>query len=140
MLAEVDHLDVDLVACRPREQHLPAVPCGRDACAEVDVETDKALVPQLGRARVQSHPHPNGPAVERGLALGCRRDRLGRAREGVEERAALGVDLDAAVAGEGVPQYPPVLGKRLRVAVAELVQQPRRALDVGEEERDRATR
>ena len=53
---------------------------------------------------------------------------------------ALGVDLDAAVAGEGLPEDAPVLGERVGVGVAELVQQACRALDVGEEEGDGAGR
>ena len=63
----------------------------------------------------------------------------GAVRERDEERVALRVDLDAAVPRERVPQHPPVLGQRLRIPLrAELVQQPRRALDVREQEGDRA--
>jgi len=41
---------------------------------------------------------------------------------------------------EGSAQEAPMLSEHLRIAIAELLEQPRRALDVGEEERDRATR
>src|SRR5829696_6778144 len=47
-------------------------------------------------------------------------------------------DLDAAVAAERGTKHAPVLGEDIGVAVAELVQQPGVALDVGEEERDGA--
>jgi hypothetical protein len=39
---------------------------------------------------------------------------------------------------EGSAQEAPMLSEHLRIAIAELFEQPRRALDVGEEERDRA--
>jgi hypothetical protein len=49
----------------------------------------------------------------------------------------LGVDLDAAVAGERLAQDAPVLRQSLGVGLrAELVQKLRRTLDVGEEEGD----
>ncbi len=65
----------------------------------------------------------------------------GRSRERDEEGVALRVDLDTAVCSEGVPQESAMLGERLRVRVRpEPVQQSRRSLDVGEEERDRAGR
>ena len=41
---------------------------------------------------------------------------------------------------ERVPQSPPVLGEQLGVARAVLLEEPRRALDVGEEEGDGAAR
>ena len=64
-----------------------------------------------------------------------------RGREGDEEGVALRVDLDAAVSLERVAQDAAVLGQRVRVALrAELVEKPRRALDVGEEKGDGAAR
>jgi hypothetical protein len=51
----------------------------------------------------------------------------------------LRVDLDAVVGGEGFPQQPAVLGERLRIHLrADLVQELRRALEVGEYEGDSA--
>ena len=65
-------------------------------------------------------------------------ERGGRGGEGDEERVALRVDLDAAAGAEGGAQDAPVLGERVGVALgAERVQELRRALDVGEEERHR---
>jgi hypothetical protein len=75
------------------------------------------------------------------LALAGGLDRLGRRRERVEEGVPLRVDLHAASLREGLPQHPPVLGERLVVPLrAQLVQQARGTLDVGEEEGDGAGR
>jgi hypothetical protein len=60
----------------------------------------------------------------------------GRGRKCDEERVALRVDLDAAVLGGGIADDAAMRSERLRVSLGpELVQQPRRPLDVGEEER-----
>jgi glucokinase len=48
----------------------------------------------------------------------------------------LRVHLDAVVRSEGLAQLVAMLGQGGGVGVAELVQQPRRSLDVGEEEGD----
>ena len=68
-------------------------------------------------------------------------DRTWRRREGEEERVALRVDFDSPLLCARVADDAPVFGERLRVRLgAELVQQPRRALDVREEEGDGAAR
>src|SRR4029453_8427309 len=64
----------------------------------------------------------------------------GRLREGYEECVSLCVHLHTAVTHERTPQRVTVTGQHLRVLVAPLLQQPRRALDVGEQERDCAIR
>ena len=62
-----------------------------------------------------------------------------RSREGKEERVTLRVHLDAALGGARLPDQPAVLGESLRVAFApSSCSSLRRALDVGEEERDGA--
>ena len=64
-----------------------------------------------------------------------------RGRKRDEEGVALRVDLDTAVRRERVPQESSMLRERVRVRIrAERVQQSRRSLDVGEEERDGAGR
>ena len=96
---------------------------------------------QRRRTGVQAHAHRDRPGRELLVRLlrGRRRSLGGRERD--EERVALGVDLDAAVSGERIAQHAAVLGERLGVRVRpERVQQPRRALDVGEEEGDGAGR
>jgi hypothetical protein len=61
-------------------------------------------------------------------------------REGDEERVSLRVHLDPAVRGERGSQQAAMVGQRIGVrSRSEGVQEPRRALDVGEEERDRAS-
>ena len=136
MLAEVAHvLAGDEVARRLRQEHLPAVPGGGDPRRAVDVHPDVALVGHDRLARVEPHPDADRPVAERRLPVGGGGERVGGAREGDEERVALRVHLDAAVPRKGVAQHAAVLAQQLRVALAVLVQQPRRALDVREEER-----
>src|SRR6476620_6897864 len=57
-----------------------------------------------------------------------------------EECVSLGVDLDAAVRRKGLAKQEPMGLERLAVAVAEGLQQPSGAFDVGEEKRDGARR
>ena len=88
---------------------------------------------------MEAHPHAHRTGGEpvTGRARGVCRSCSGR--EGDEERVALRVDLGAAVLRGRFANDPPVLGERVGVPRgAELVQQPRRAFDVGEEERDRS--
>ena len=123
------------------EQHLAAVGKRRDSRAAVDVDAHVALRGHRRRACVDAHADAYRPGLQRRLRLtrGGRRALRGRKRD--EERVALRVDLDAAVCGERLAQKAPVLRERLGVRVwSERVQQPRRALDVREQERDRAGR
>jgi hypothetical protein len=87
---------------------------------------------------VETHPHRQ---LELLLCLTRRRERSRRRRESDEERVALRVDLDAAVARERVAQDVTVLRELLAVPLgAELVQKSRRALDVREEKGHGAAR
>jgi hypothetical protein len=61
---------------------------------------------------------------------------VARAREREEEGVALRVDLDSLARPERLADDAPVLGDQVRVAVAEPFQEPGRALDVAEHERD----
>src|SRR5207302_9106097 len=70
----------------------------------------------------------------------CGRHRIRGTGEGDEERVAGGVDLDSAMTRPHLAQDPLMFREHLGVAVTELLQQTRRALDVGEEERDRPGR
>ena len=117
---------------------------GTDPRSAHDVQPDVALFADRRLARVQAHAHANlrpaGPGVVAQRAL--RRDRgLGRvacAREREEERVTLRVHLGAAALAETLADDPPVRRHDVAVGVAELLQQPRRPLDVGEDERDRS--
>ena len=65
----------------------------------------------------------------------------GRGREREEEGVALGIDLDPSLGGAGGADQSAMLRERFDVSVlAELAQEPRRALDISEEERDGAGR
>ena len=71
-------------------------------------------------------------------ALAAGGDRVARPRERDEERVALGVDLATVVLVERRAQHALVLAKHLGVAAPQPRQQPRRTLDVAEQERDGA--
>jgi hypothetical protein len=83
----------------------------------------------------------NRPRGEASLGRGCCLERGGRSRKGDEEPVTGRVDLDAAVLTERFAQEPTMLLDGLAVGgVAELLEQPRRAFDVREEEGDRPGR
>ena len=151
LLPEVDDRDSvgELVAeqraRRLRKQDLAAVAGRADARGADDVEPEVALVADRRLAGVQAHPDADlaalRPLVCRERALGRHRpgDCVPRARERVEERVALGVDLGATLVAEALAEQQPVVADDVAVGVAELLEQPRRALDVGEEKRDGAS-
>ena len=60
--------------------------------------------------------------------------------QGASERVALRVDLSAAVRLKVLPENLLMVCEELAVAVAQLLQESRRALDVGKQERDRPSR
>jgi len=74
------------------------------------------------------------------LGFDGRGDRVLRAWKRDEEGVALGVDLPPAVLVERRTQDSLVLGERLLVVITQLFQQAGRALDVREQEGDRAAR
>ena len=113
---------------------------GGDARALVHVEADVPFIGQPRLARVQPHPNAYRPVRQRALAVGSSGDSVRRAGEGDEERVTLRIDLDALMLGKRRPETPPMLVQRLSVVVAKLVQQPRRALHVREQQRHNAGR
>ena len=126
---------------RIREERLATVCERADPSGAVHVDADVAFVGDGRRAGVQADADTDRSFEERVLAgeRGGRGSRRGR--EGDEEGVALRVHLDATMRRESHAQYPPVLCERLRVGVgSKRVQQPRRALHVGEEKRDGAGR
>ena len=132
--AQVADVRVNECTGRLRQEHLPAVPDGGDTRALVHVEPDVTLVRQPRLARVQPHAHANRPAGKCALGVRGGGDGARRAGEGDEERITLRVDLDALVVGKRRAELPPMLVQRLPVVVAELMQQPRRALHIGEQQ------
>ena len=142
VLTEIAQLDrrVQELARRQGDEHLPAVTSGCDPGGAVDVDADVALAGEERLAGMESHPDVDRAAPERLLTLGRRLDRIGRAREHDEECVALRAELGAVVAGESLTEDTTVFRQRLRIGIAELVQQLRRSLDVREEEGDCAAR
>jgi hypothetical protein len=129
------------LARRLRKHDLAAVRGRGDPCGAVHVEADEAVLRPLRFAGVDPDPDAKLPRGSQcSLRLDGCGDGLRRALEDDEEGISLRVDLDAAEAFEGRPQQAAVSRKSLGVPLAELLQQPRRAGDVGEEEGDRAGR
>ncbi len=131
---------------RLRYEHLAAVPGRADPCSTMYGEPRVATLRRDRLTRVQPHAHldlgPVGPRMrqQRELALHRREHCLPSAGEGDEEGIALRVDLVTAVGCEGGSQQPLMVGKQFGVALAELLDQARRTLDVREQKRDRAAR
>jgi hypothetical protein len=106
----------------------------------MNVETDVALVGQLWLAGVKAHPQAYRSVGQRTTGFVCGGNRGAGAGESDEEGVPLGVDFDAVVACDRCADEAPVFGESSGILVAELLEQARRALDVGEEEGDRAAR
>jgi hypothetical protein len=137
MPSELADRPIDQLPRRLSEQDLPAVGGRCDACASVHVEPDVPLVRHCGLPGVKPHPDSHRSRRQRLLRLLGGRGRIARAGERDQERVALGVHLHPAVCGNGVAKHGSVLGQRRRVVASQLAEQPRRPLDVREEERHR---
>ena len=137
VLAQVAQALVEELRGRLRHEHLASVARRGDACGAMDVDADVPLVRRQRLARVQPGPNANRAVAERLLELAGSRDRVAGPAEGDEERIALRVHLVALVCRERRPQESPMVGQGLRVPLGpQLVQEPRGALDVREQEGD----
>ena len=87
----------------------------------MDVEADVALVGDPRLTRMHAHADAHRRGCELALRSRRRGDGVRRALEGDEERVALGVHLDPAVAVEGAAEHAPMLLEGGRVAVPEFV-------------------
>ena len=134
------HIGAQQPLGRLREDDLPAVGRGCNPGGAVDVQADVALLGDERLARVEAHADPYRALRERAASLGRGGDSRVGPRERDEERVTLGVDLDAQVPRERVSQDTPVLREEVGIGGSVLLEQPRRALDVGEEERHRSCR
>src|SRR5580704_13224211 len=99
---------------------------------------------RLAGMHADPHPDPGAgrPPVrgQRTLDVQRAQHRLRRAAERDEEPIPLHVHLMTAMRGDGRADQPPVLGQNLRIPVPQRLDQPRRALDIAEQERDQPTR
>src|SRR5581483_7121871 len=132
---------------RARDEDLPAVRRLADAPTAVDGDPDVAVAADRRLAGVQPHPHAHlrlpGPPLgrERTLRGRRRRRRSRRAHEDAEERVSGRVDLGAAARLDRLSQQLALPRQQRAVAVAaEPLEQPRRPLDVCEQERHRPLR
>jgi hypothetical protein len=117
-----------------------------DARRTMHSEADVPL-PADGRLPgVQTHPHSHLVAVrpfvggKSSLCVYCGSERGVCRRECEEEGLALVVDLPAALLFDRLPQDLLMLGEDGSVPLAQLLQEPGRALHVREQERDRPRR
>ena len=112
----------------------------------VDVDAPVVVVADLNVAGMDAHPDAQRAVVrplgrfERILCGGGSPQRGTRLAERDEERVAVGVDFDAAVGGPHLAQDLVMSRQYVAVEVADLLQQPRRALDVAEEQGQVAVR
>ena len=112
--------------------------CSGDPCRAVHVDTNVPTVSEERFARVHADPHTDrarGQYITSGSRGG---KRVRGSCEGDEERVPLRVHLDATVLLEAFTQRPSMLAERVRVRISELMEQPGRPLDVGEEKGDSA--
>lgn len=140
MLSKVDELEICHVH-RVGDQDLAAARHLTDACRVVDGEADVALAGRLSATPVHTHSDEHlaavGPlrAEERPLCRDRCGSRLSRLDEGCEELVAAAVDHLSSVCGDRSGDQPAVLFEHLGVPRPEPLEQLRRSLDVGEEER-----
>ena len=129
------------------EQDLAAVPYRGHPGGAMDIQADQAVSGLRRLAGVDAHPHPDvlpaGPGVSlQGLLHvdGCGHAGARRGKHG-EQPVSLSVHLPAAVSGQARPDERTIIGEYLRVeAFSQAPQQSGRALDIGEEKRERLHR
>ena len=121
--------------------HLAPVPRRADPSGQVDVVSDVALIRDERRTRVQADTQVDRPRCESVRHRLRRRNGSWDGREGEEEGVSLVVDLDPALGRTRLAHDAPVLGEGVCIRFGtQLVQERRRPLDVGDEERDRPGR
>lgn len=126
------------------QKDLTAPADGADARCPYDVEAHVSLLVNRRLSRVQADPHANRDTSRplRGsmcaLGVHCSSESVPGAREDEEERVSLRVHLDAVASRKRISDDAPVAGEHLAVVVAQPLQELRRVLDVGEDERDGA--
>ncbi len=143
MLAEVAQPDlcVEQRSSGLGDDDLPSVRSGRDPRRTVDVDPDVALLGHDRLACMDAYADADGTGFEQPARVVRGGDSVGSSAECDEERIALRVDLDTGVTRERIAENAPVFCQGAAVDVrSEFLQEPRRALDVCEEEGDGAGR
>ena len=126
---------------RGRQHHLPPMRRSCDPCRAVYLEPHIAGLADGHLARVHTHPNSQPELGQRHLRLTRRRQRVGGIGKCDEERISSRIHLDAAVRRPGHPRHPMVPRQQFPICRrTEVVQQPRRALDIGEHKRHRPSR
>jgi hypothetical protein len=135
---------VDRVAGPFGEQDLPAATSLSDPCRAMHVQPEVRVVTEIRLTGVHTHPHTQddafGPRMLGERALGCHGGVGGAPGflEHDEELVPPVVDHLSTFGLDGLPKKTAVLTQDLGVAVAETLEELRRAFDVGEEESDGA--
>ena len=117
-----------------RDHHLPSVRDAGDPRGAVHVDPDVPVAGDVRLTGVDADAHPDPRVTERLLDLQRGKRSVNGLTKGHEERVARRVDLDAAVSGEDLAQPRPVIEQDVAVRVAQLLDEPRRARDVAEQE------
>ena len=141
VFAEVRSSSSTSVGGRCENEHLAAVAGGGDPCGTVDVVADVTLLGERAAFPCGGRCEPGRPAGER-LASAPPRPRAHPAPSGRRRRRRRPACRPRPRRARAcLADHAPVLGQRLGIRLrAELVQQLRRALDVGEQEGDGAGR
>jgi hypothetical protein len=143
MLAEGDKGEalVEEARRRLRKDDLPSVPARGDARGAMELTAHIAGLAQKDWTRVQAHAHLEPARRQLGLRVLRGSDRIVCSLEDDEERIPLDIHLHTSMLIPGFATEAVVARKELPVRLlAELVQQPRGALDVREQKGDGARR
>jgi hypothetical protein len=128
------------------ENHLSAVAGVGDPRGTIDVYADVVVAGQDRLADMKANPNaelmPIGPLMgsERSLRGSRGSHSIGWRSEDGEERVALCRNLNSCVSGEHRADESVVFAQQCRIAIAQLRQQARAALDITEEECEPSTR
>src|SRR5262249_17059881 len=125
-----------------RKQNLPTVASRHHTGSTVNINTDVSAVNVARLARMETHPDANfvslRPAMlgKRTLTLGCCRDRIVGRRQRDEEGVAVAVNLVPAMTQKCIAKQPAMIIKQNVIRDSGTLEQPRRTLNIREEESD----
>jgi hypothetical protein len=111
-----------------------------DTRSAMDVESDITLTAAPRLSGMHANADMHRPIGERMLGCLGRRDGIAGTTEGKEEGVPLRVDLNAAVTRHHIAHDLAMAIERCLITIAEVREQPSRALDITKEERHGASR